>query len=381
MNGRPKILLFVSVDWFFCSHFADRALAATRDGFDVVVVTNITEHRRRIETAGLKVIHLALDRKSINPFSTVATFVKLWRIVRAERPDIIHNVALKPIVLGTMAALLHRPSLIVNAVVGGGFIFTYRGLFAPLFRRSIGLVLRFLLNPAHSCVVFENRDDLRDFTNLRYVKSHDAVLIRGAGVDLQKYAIGDVAAPIPLVILPARLLWDKGIGEFVEAAKLLINDGVPARFAVVGGPDIGNRAAIDEMTLDRWKQEGLVEFWGFRSDMEAVLAQASIMCLPSYREGLPKALLEGMAAGLPCITTDVPGCREAVIDGFNGFLIPPRDHISLAKVLRTMINDAQARAVMGMNGRSMAAAEFSTELVAERTLALYRHLLSSKANL
>lgn len=378
MNGRPKLLLFVSVDWFFCSHFADRAIAAARDGFDVVVVTNVTEHRKKIEAAGLKVIHLALDRKSLNPFFTFAALVKLRRILWAERPDIVHNVALKPIVLGTLAALLHGRSLVVNAVVGGGFIFTYQGPFAPLLRNSIGLVLGFLLNPRHSRVVFENRDDLQDFVKMGYVKIQEAVLIRGAGVDLQKYTIGDVAAPIPLIILPARLLWDKGVGEFVEAAKLLINNGVRARFAVVGGPDNGNRAAIDEMTLDQWKQEGLVEFWGFRSDMEAVLAQASIMCLPSYREGLPKALLEGMAAGLPCVTTDVPGCREAVIDGFNGVLVAPRDHVSLAEALRTIIDDVQARVIMGANGRSMATAEFSTELVTQRTLAVYHELLDQK---
>lgn len=377
MKDRPKLLLFVSVDWFFCSHFLDRAVAAAREGFNVVVVTHVTEHREKIEAAGLKVIHLALDRKSVNPFLALATLFTLWKILRRERPSIVHNVALKPIILGSLAARLMGKAPLVNAVVGGGFIFSSNGLVARSLRFPIGLALKLLLNPRKSCVVFENSDDLKSFVSLGYVDASDAVLIRGAGVDLARYSQNDIAADVPLIVLPARLLWDKGIGEFVDAARLLKQDGVAARFVVVGGPDPGNRATIDEETLCRWRDEAVVEFWGFRSDMPAVLAKAAVVCLPSYREGLPKALLEGMAAGLPCVATDVPGCREAVVDGSNGILVPPRDHRSLANTLRKMIEDVQMRLMMGSAGRSLAKAEFSSELVSLQTLSIYENLLAN----
>lgn len=376
MKDRPKLLLFVSVDWFFCSHFLDRAVAAARDGFDVVVVTHVTEHREKIEAAGLKVIHLALDRKSVNPILAFVALFRLWKILRRERPSLVHNVALKPIILGSLAARLTGKVPIVNAVVGGGFLFSSNGLVARSLRLPIGLVLKLLLNPSKSRVVFENNDDLKSFVSLGYVEARDAVLIRGAGVDFARYSQNDVAADIPLIVLPARLLWDKGISEFVEAARLLKRDGVTARFVVVGGSDPGNRASIDEETLRRWREEAAVEFWGFRSDMPAVLAKAAVVCLPSYREGLPKALLEGMAAGLPCVTTDVPGCREAVRDGVNGILVSPRDVPSLASALLRLIVDQATRQVMGTRGRAMAAQQFSTEIVQYETVKLYSSLVT-----
>ncbi|MGE8106571.1 glycosyltransferase family 4 protein [Allorhizobium sp. NPDC080224] len=376
MKDRPKLLLFVSVDWFFCSHFLDRAVAAAREGFDVVVVTHVAEHREKIEAAGLKVIHLALDRKSVNPLLALVALFRLCKILRHERPSIVHNVALKPIILGSLATRLTGRVPIVNAVVGGGFIFSSNGLVARLLRFPIGLALKLLLNPSKSRVVFENKDDLKSFVSLGYVRSREAVLIRGAGVDMARYTQNEVAADIPLIVLPARLLWDKGIGEFVDAARLLKRDGVTARFVVVGGLDPGNRASIDEETLRRWREEALVEFWGFRSDMPAVLAKAAVVCLPSYREGLPKALLEGMAAGLPCVTTDVPGCREAVSDGVNGILVSPRDMPSLASALHRLIVDQATRQVMGTRGRAMAAQQFSTEIVQIETVKLYRSLVT-----
>lgn len=375
MKDRPKLLLFVSVDWFFWSHFLDRAVAAARDGFDVVVVTHVTEHREKIEAAGLKVIHLTLDRKSVNPFLAFVALFRLWKILRRERPSIVHNVALKPIILGSLAARLMGRVPIVNAVVGGGFIFSSNGLVARSIRFPIGLALKLLLNPPMSRVVFENSDDLKSFVSLGYVHPRDAVLIRGAGVDLARYTQNDVAAGIPLIVLPARLLWDKGIGEFVDAARLLKRDRVIARFVVVGGPDPDNRASIDGETLAKWREEAVVEFWGFRSDMPAVLAKASVVCLPSYREGLPKALLDGMAAGLPCVTTDVPGCREAVVDGVNGILVAPRDHVALAQALRTLILDVKQRKSMGILGYSIAKKEFHNTLIQEKTSAVYRQLL------
>ncbi|MBU1312773.1 MAG: glycosyltransferase family 4 protein [Alphaproteobacteria bacterium] len=375
MTQSRKLLYFVSVDWFFCSHFMARARAARDAGFEVVVLTNVAQHGGMIEGAGLRVIHIDLDRRTLNPVSGLSSLRRVWEVLRAERPDILHQVALKPILIGSLAARLAGQAKVVNAIVGGGYLSTSDSLLAKGISHFLNIAMRLLLNPIGSRVIFENPDDLTSFVKNGWVKKKDAILIRGAGVDLTDYSTGDVVAEVPLVLLPARLLWDKGIGEFVEAARKIKGAGVSARFVVAGGADGGNRAAIDEATLVAWRNEGTVELWGFRTDMPHVFAQASIVCLPSYREGLPKALLEAMAASLPCVATDVPGCREAVTHGDNGLLVPPRDADSLALALSTLIKDSKLRQQMGRQGRLKAEREFSSEQIVQETLAVYKDLL------
>jgi len=372
---RPKLLYFVTVDWFFCSHFLSRALAAERAGYDVAVLTHVDRHGQVIESAGLRLIPLEIDRRSLNPFAAIKVVAAIYRVYRAEQPAVLHQVAMKPIVLGGLAAHMAGVSKVVNAVVGGGYAFTSKGWLARIIRPVLNMALRHLLNPPGSRVVFENADDLAAFAQAGFLRRNGGVLIRGAGVDVDAYGPSAADASVPVVLVAARLLWDKGIGEFVQAARLLKESDVKARFVVVGDTDAGNRAAIDDRTLAVWREEGHTEFWGFRSDMPAVLAQASIACLPSYREGLPKALLEAMAAGLPCVTTDVPGCREAVHHGDNGLLVPARDPRALADALKLLIEDPAMRQRMGSRGRARAEREFASEWVNQQTLALYEEML------
>ncbi|WP_374522362.1 glycosyltransferase family 4 protein [Hydrogenophaga sp.] len=372
----PKLLFFVTVDWFFCSHFIERAKAARRAGYDVIVLTRVDRHRSVIEEAGLRLIPLAIDRRSLNPLEAFKTLVQLIYVFRRERPDVLHQIALKPILLGGLAARLTGIRRVVNAVVGGGYVFTSTSPLMRAIRPLMRLALKLLLNPPGSSVVFENRDDLSSFVRSHLVRAEDAVLIRGAGVDGDLYQPHPVSRTTPLVIVTARLLWDKGLGEFVAAARLLRAQGIQARFALVGDLDADNRASIDPAVLDEWKAEGVVELWGFRRDMPQVLAEADIVCLPSYREGLPKALLEAMAAGLPCVTTDVPGCREAVRDGENGWLVPPRDSKALAQALRLLIENPDLRNQMGQRGREMVLAEFASPIICRQTLQVYEKMLA-----
>lgn len=373
----PKLLFFVTVDWFFCSHFLERAMAAREAGYEVTVLTHVSQHRSTIETAGLRLIPLSIDRRSLNPIATLRTLWQLIAVFRREQPDLLHQIALKPILLGGLAARMSGVKRIINAVVGGGYVFTSSSTLIHAIRPVVRLALRFLLNPPGSRVIFENRDDLSAFVQARQVRAEDARLIRGAGVRIDLYRVKSATATTPLIMLPARLLWDKGVGEFVEAARLLRGQGAQARFALVGDIDPGNRASIAPSILNQWKEEGIVELWGFRQDMPAVLAETNIVCLPSYREGLPKALLEAMAAGLPCVTTDVPGCREAVRDGENGWLVPPRDSAALAQALLRLIQDPGLCRQMGLRGRERVLAEFSSSLICRQTLKVYQELLSS----
>ena len=373
----PKLLYFVTVDWFFCSHFIERAKAARQAGYDVVVLTHVDRHRSVIEEADLRLIPLTIDRRSLNPLEAFRTLIQLIHVFRRERPDVLHQIALKPILLGGFAARLTGIKRVVNAVVGGGYVFTSTSPLVRAIRPLMRLALRLLLNPPGSCVIFENRDDLRSFVASHQVRAEDAVLIRGAGVNADLFQPRAVRRTVPLVVVTARLLWDKGLGEFVAAARLLRQKGVQSRFAIVGDVDPGNRASIDPAILDQWRTEGIVQLLGFRQDMPQVLAAADIACLPSYREGLPKALLEAMAAGLPCVTTDVPGCREAVRDRENGYLVPPRNHEALAHALQQLIEDPDLRHQMGQRGRAMVMAEFASPIICQQTLHVYERLMLS----
>lgn len=373
----PKIIYLVTVDWFFCSHFLERAVAARAAGYEVLVVTHIQHERERLEQLGLRVTALDMGRRSVNPLAALVTLWRLTALYRAERPSIVHHIALKPILIGSLAARLAGIRGVVNAVVGMGFAYSSSHWLAKLLRPLMTVVLKRLLNPPGSHVVFENHDDLETSVALGTVKRQDAVLIRGAGVQPQTQNIDITPHDIPLVVLVARMLWDKGIQEYVTAAQLLRQQGVKVRCLLVGGVDQDNRASLDEATLQRWNAEGVVEWLGFRTDVAQLLTQADIACLPSYREGLPKALLEAMAAGLPCVTTDVPGCREAVRHGDNGLLVPARHPEALAQALKQLIEDPAMRARMGARGRERVQQEFSSQQVIAQTLALYQTVVAS----
>lgn len=374
-RSRGKLVFFVTVDWFFCSHFLHRAVAAQEAGYEVIVLTRVERHGEIIRDAGFRLLPLEISRSSVNPLGALRALIHIVRVYRTEAPNIVHHVALKPILLGTLAARLVGLPRVVNAVVGGGYAFSSERPLARLLRPLVKTALKLLLNPQGSRVVFENSDDLESFSKTGLVRLADSVLIRGAGVDPSRFRPSVVAHQPPVVVLVARLLWDKGVGEFVEAARLLKRRDVSARFVIVGDPDPENRACIDAAAIDSWKMQGIVEFWGFCSDMPHVLAEASIACLPSYREGLPKSLLEAMAAGLPCVSTDVPGCREAVRDRDNGLLVPAKNPSALADALELLIKNPEIARRMGKRGRERLEQEFSAQKVNSATLSLYREML------
>jgi len=368
---KPKLLFFVSVDWFFCSHFLQRAIAARQAGYDVVLVSQFERHKDVVEAAGIRAIPIKLERRSINPLAALQAMIAVAKIYRRERPDIVHHVAIKPILIGGLASVFASPKSIVNAIVGMGYIFTSDSLISRSARPLIRLGFRLFLNPPGSKVVFENNDDLTDFVETGAVRKQDAVLIRGSGVEPDQYRLADDRHLPPTTIFVARLLWDKGVSDLIEAIRLLQQRGVAGRFIIVGDTDPGNPASIDTRTIAEWKKEGLAEFLGYRSDISTLLSQSHIACLPSHREGLPKSLLEAMAAGLPCVTTDTPGCREAVRDEDNGLLVPVRSPFHLANALERLILDEEVREKMGRRGKERIQQEFSTEIVVNQTLELY----------
>jgi glycosyltransferase involved in cell wall biosynthesis len=362
-------------DWFFRSHFMERALAAQAEGYDVTVLANDNGKSAQIEAAGLRFIAIPLVRRGLNPIVEFKTLRAIRAAYRALRPDVVHHVGLKPALYGSLAARLAGIRAVVNAPIGMGFVFTSKSIKSRVLRPLVRLALRLFLNPRGSKVIFENSDDLKSLVDEGAVRSQDAVLIRGSGIDVAAFQSAAEKEGPPIVSLVSRMLWDKGIGEFVAAARLLRTERVDARFWLVGASDPQNLAAISEDQLRRWNDEGAVEWLGQRDDVPAILAQSQIACLPSYREGLPRSLLEAMAAELPIVTTDVPGCREAVRHGENGLLAPARNSAALAAALKVLIMDAKLRRQFGSAGRRRAELEFASAIVIAETLAVYASVL------
>jgi glycosyltransferase involved in cell wall biosynthesis len=367
-----KLLYFISEDWFFCSHFMERAKVAQANGFDVVVLAHEGRHGQRIRDAGLRLVHLDMQRSGTNLWREWGVLRQVWRIYRQERPDVVHHVALKPVLYGSLVARFLGLKSILNAPVGMGYLFTSRDVKARLLQPAVGLLLRVLLNPRGSKVVFENPEDLATYVARQSVRVEDAVLIQGAGVDTAEFYPVPWVGRVPVVVMAARMLKDKGVVEFVDAAALLKRRGVHAKFWLVGAPDPANPSSVNHTQLVAWQKQGSIEWLGHREDMPALLRQCDIACLPSYREGLPRFLLEAMATGLAVVSTDAPGCRHAVEQGVSGLLVPVRDAVALADALERLIHNASERITMGAQGRDRVLRDFSSPLITRQTLELYQ---------
>ncbi|MCP4126001.1 MAG: glycosyltransferase family 4 protein [Gammaproteobacteria bacterium] len=370
-----KVLFFVSEDWYFCSHRLSLALAIKDAGYQVSVVTNVRSHGDAILKAGLKLIPLELSRKGMNPFCEFQVIRKLVSIYKNEQPDIVHHVALKPVIYGSIASRIASIPFRVNALAGLGFLFTSKILKARIGRMVAKISFRMLFKHQGTRVILQNPDDLQLMADNKVPVQHLA-LIRGSGVELKQFTVQPEQAGDPLVILASRLLWDKGVLEFVAAARELKAKGIQARFALVGKGDNENPNTISSAQLQKWEKEGAVELWGERDDMPDVFAQSHIVCLPStYGEGVPKVLLEAAACGRPIVTTDTPGCRDVVKDGYNGFLVPVRDIDAVVEAVKKLLFSPEQRKQMGLRGREVVENGFSVEQVNRETLALYDELM------
>jgi glycosyltransferase involved in cell wall biosynthesis len=316
-----------------------------------------------------------LTRSGLNPVWEWRTFRALRRIYRDEAPDLVHHVTIKPVIYGTLAARAAGVPGVVNAISGLGFIFTHEGFVASVKRGLVNLLYRFGLHHQNMRFIFQNQEDLDEFVAHVGVPRRSAHLIRGSGVDLDAFAPTPEPDGPPTFVLVARMLADKGVREFVAAAQQLHEHHPTWRFQLVGPVDRGNPSSLTEPELHKWHDARIIEWLGYRADIGAVLQAAHVVCLPSYREGLPKSLLEAAAAARPAIASDVPGCRDVVRDGITGLLVPPRDSAALALAMLRLGQQTPMRVRMGRAARERAQAIHSADDVVVDTFLIYEMLL------
>jgi glycosyltransferase involved in cell wall biosynthesis len=380
MHPSPRLLYLMNEALFFTTHRMAVALAARDAGFEVhVAAPYMADSVETIRANGFRYHDVPLDRGSLRPLAELRLLAAFHRLLSEVRPDLLHAVAMKPVLYGGLLARLTRVPAVVHAVTGLGYLFLRSGPAMALTRSLVKRLYRVALGHPNGRAIFQNPDDLRLFLDGGLVEPGRAVTIKGCGVDLDQFRPRPEPEGPLTVMFPARLIGDKGVREFVAAAEILGREGAPARFVLVGRNDPQNPTNVAEAEIRDWERRGIVEWWGFRDDMAATLSQAHVVSMPSYREGLPRVLIEAAASGRALVSADVPGCREIVREGENGFLVAAGDGPATARAIRRLIDDGDLRRRLGARGRAIAEAEFSVDHLVAAHMALYRVLLPGAA--
>lgn len=374
-----KILLLANTDWFLYRFRLSLARRLREMGWETVLASPHGPFVSRMESDNFKWIPVRMNRRGILPHREFLSLFHISSIYRNESPDIVHHFTMKPVLYGSIAARMAQIPHVVNSVAGLGYLFLTRDLKGMALRNLIRPIFRYALSGTNLRVVFENDGDRDHFVQSGLVQQWKTVVIHGVGIDLEMFSPVPEPPEPPLVILAGRLLKDKGVGEFVEASRVLRDRHVDARFVLVGAPDPGNPATISDDKLQEWVQEGVIEWWGQQDDMSEVFAKSHIVTLPSYGEGLPTVLMEAAACSRPIIATDIPGCREVVHHGETGFLVPVGDAEALAEALEKLLIDSDMRIKLGKNGRQLMEQRFSQRRINDQTAQVYQDLVSSTA--
>lgn len=375
-RGQARVAVAINSSWNVINFRLGLVKALQRDGYDVVALTPEDRHTEQLTANGVGHVPIAMDKKGLSPVRDAFLLARYYRVLREVRPDVLLAFTAKPNVYASLAA--HALGIpVVNNVAGLGTAFVTERWLTKLLRRLYRLAFR-----RSKTVFFQNRDDMDMFVRGRIARADQAVLLPGSGVDLDRFRPAAPSAPRDdfRFILIARLLWEKGIGEYVEAARRVRAAAPNARFQILGFVDVDNAAAVTPRDLDRWQSEGLVEYLGAADDVRPHIAAADCVVLPTfYREGMPRVLLEASAMGKPLITTDVAGCRDVIEDGRNGFLCAPRSAEALAEALLKILRLGPANLkAFSQAARRKAELEFDESIIIARYREAIRSALATR---
>jgi glycosyltransferase involved in cell wall biosynthesis len=364
-----KVLLVSNTSWYLYNFRLPLANVLRERGIEVVLVSPDDQYTKKLVDQGFNHINLKMRRNWVNPISDLRIFGQLFRIYRHEKPNLAHHFTSKCVLYGSLAAKMAGILKVVNSITGMGYVFSGNGWSQRLLKPLVLSMYKICLKETQ--VIFQNKDDEKEFKQIGILGENNFHIIRSSGVDLDRFHPSIKNNGIPIIILAARMLRDKGVFEFVEAARILKERGINSRMVLVGEPDPGNPSSIPVEQLKTWSESNMIEWWGWKDDMVSVFSEADIVCLPSYREGLPKSLIEAAASSLPIVTTETNGCRDVVSDGINGYLVPVRDSSKLADALQKLIQNPELRQKMGVLSRKMAERDFDLRSVIQATLDVY----------
>ena len=364
-----KIIYFVSEDWVFLNHRLELIKKIKATGFKVILITKITDFKKEIEKHNVKVIGLKAERGSLNIRKSAKDIYKIFKIYQKEKPDIVHHFGIRQVVHGNIAAKLAKVKKSFNSIIGLGSIFISSHFLKRFFIKNI---LRFSLFLKKSYVFVQNKDDLEFFKKNKLTYSKELFLVTASGIDTKKFITNKEPRGKIIFLFASRLIKDKGILELINAIKKLKLKKNNFEVFIAGSPDSQNPSSITSQQLESWESLNYIKYLGQVKDMVALYKKIHVAILPSYREGLPKGLLEAASCGKPIITTDVPGCREIVINEINGILVPPKDINALINAMKKLINNKKLRKSMGNKGREIIKKNFSIKTKSQELISFYK---------
>jgi glycosyltransferase involved in cell wall biosynthesis len=372
---KKKILFIVNVDWFFISHRLPLAIKAIENGYEVHLACNYSKSKEFLEKKGIACHEIQFTRSNYNIMNALIICKQIHALLKDIKPDITHLVTIKPILLGGIVARLLKLPSVVFAISGLGYIFISKGKIASIRKRMIGLIYAYVFKHKNICVIFQNTDDQNELSKLSGLNKIHSVIIPGSGVDTERFSISQLPKSPPVIMMASRLLKDKGVYEYISAARIIGHKNKNIKFVLVGTPDPENPSSISIEEVNGWIDKGYIEYWGQQEDMPNVISKSTIVVLPSYREGLPKVLLEASSSGRPVITTNVAGCRDAIIDMRTGFLVEKYNAQDLADKIVTLSSNLDRCIQMGQSGRKLVEEKFSEKLIVSHHMKVYEKLL------
>lgn len=371
---KKRVLFVITEDWALISHRLHLVDAALNAGYEVALATRVNKHRKTLEDRGIKIFEWKLNRGSLNPVKEIIAVFSLIKILLVFKPEIIHAVAQKPVIYAGLAKKIYRRASFIGTLGGVGFVFTSKNFRAKLLRPLLKFLLKSALSGEKTRLILQNKDNINTIEKINIINKKYIRLVKGAGVETKKFLPSKIPSGTPIVILPGRMLWDKGVGEFVKVAINIKAKNIEAKFILVGDIDLNNPESIHQTQINKWAASGIIEQWGRCDDMERVYKKCSIVCLPSYNEGLPKVLLEAGSCARPVVAFDVPGCREVVKHKVNGFLVEFGNENALELGLLKLIKDKKLCEQMGNKGNEIIKRNFSSEIINAQTFSIWNEV-------
>ena len=368
---KKKLLFVVNVDWFFVSHRLPIALKAMEDGYQVDLACAVTDKLDELLALGIKVHPLTLTRSKTHVIAEIKAVYQLFNVIKSIKPDILHAVTIKPVLYANLVSRVLGVPLRVSSISGLGYLFIASGFKAQFYRACLSFVYRVALKNSKA-IIFHNQSDRDMLRQMKAVQSSQEVFTNGSGVNLVNYKVVPEPDSAPVVMLVARLLEDKGVNEFVSAARVLKSERPDIRMVLVGDVDLENPRSISSEQLSTWIQESDIEYWGYTKDVAQTMSKANIIVLPSYREGLPKSLIEASACARPVITTDTAGCRDAIVPNQTGLLVPVKTFMPLVEAVIKLVDNDDLRRQFGARSRIFAQERFDINTVIDTHLKIYR---------
>lgn len=370
-----RILYIINDLDFFISHRLPVAQAASKKGFDIHIASGSSEWVNKINSFKFEYYLIPLSRSGTDIFKEIILFIKIIILLFKIKPFILHLVTIKPILYGGIASRICRIPNVVYAISGLGTVFLPTTSKQKILKFFVLFLYKLALNRPGKFVIFQNKNDMFTLRKVANISRSEEVLIKGSGVSLSKFRYTPESVGIPTVTIACRLLRDKGVGEFVKAVKILNNKGINAEYWIVGDIDKGNPRSFTEYDLACWRKIKNIRVLGYSKDIFDIYSRSNIICLPSYREGFPKSLIEAAACGRAIVTTDVPGCSDAVIPGETGLLVAPRNPFHLAETIEKLVVNHEDRIKMGHAGRILAEKEYDIRSVVDKHINIYLNFI------